>query len=738
MNRRSANFLTFNLLLWIILIIPQIALTQGIIVPSEIGHAYSNGTPILISHKVNVVIQKSTAEVTVEQDFFNSGKMPVEGYFYFPLPEGASFEHLKVQPDREEPSITVLTSKESWVELEALLQKYLDPALLQYSYENLIKCKLNPMDSKKHRKIILTYRQSLSEENGLYKFNYALKKHWLMNPDFRPRSSQKRFVEMQVSIQTDEPVKILYSPTHHLDIEYRDQHLVKIGVTSELNESGNFVLFFSSANQPLDACMLTYKSGSQNEGFFMLLMSPDHDVPLYKLNNKDVVFVLDLSKSMRGKKIQQVKNAIKYAIRKLNRGDRFNIVAFNNSVKVFKYELVPAKIYEKEAINFVNRLKTVRGANLHEALLAALSVRNPKHRLRYLVLITDGYPTVGVTELREIQKDIRRLNRSKFKIMAFGIGQKVNVELLNKIATDSKGHFYVIENNQIEPALINFFDHLNSVVFSSIKFDFRNIKTFDRYPDEVASVSLNSNKLVLGRYRFQGKSRLQITANFHKSRRHYSYDLAFPDENKNHYFIVRLWALRKMGYLLNNLINEKNDQKEIYEIVHLAKSYGLTLPILSYLLQKPIKPASNIFNQEALLTYMNRLDNLLISNLSEIKNKGSQNLQLGKLASRLKNMNQFRPLIVGLGTQLEDKIFWRGENGYWMDLDCFASENEGIIHIKYGSEVYFKILRMYPVMRKYLALGNQVVFRAGRRIIVVDNHGVEAISQAELISLMTR
>lgn len=50
---------------------------------------------------------------------------------------------------------------------------------------------------------------------------------------------------------------------------------------------------------------------------------------------KHVVFVLDTSGSMYGKKIYQLKDAMRSILKQIRRGDKVNIIAFDTRVKVW-------------------------------------------------------------------------------------------------------------------------------------------------------------------------------------------------------------------------------------------------------------------------------------------------------------------------------------------------------------------------------------------------------------------
>lgn len=70
---------------------------------------------------------------------------------------------------------------------------------------------------------------------------------------------------------------------------------------------------------------------------------------------KDIVFVIDISGSMRGKPLDDTKNVLSAALSKLNPEDSFNIIAFNGEAYLFSksMELASKETVEK-AIEWVN------------------------------------------------------------------------------------------------------------------------------------------------------------------------------------------------------------------------------------------------------------------------------------------------------------------------------------------------------------------------------------------------
>jgi uncharacterized protein with von Willebrand factor type A (vWA) domain len=114
--------------------------------------------------------------------------------------------------------------------------------------------------------------------------------------------------------------------------------------------------------------------------------------------NKEIIFVLDKSGSMRGYKIAQVKEAFGKIIKDLPPEDHFNIISFDTTVKSYSETLMEESPEEKsKAVEFVNSLEANGNTNINEALLKALRMFSPgSERVPIIVFLTDGLPTEGV------------------------------------------------------------------------------------------------------------------------------------------------------------------------------------------------------------------------------------------------------------------------------------------------------------------------------------------------------
>ncbi|XP_033482341.1 inter-alpha-trypsin inhibitor heavy chain H3-like isoform X3 [Epinephelus lanceolatus] len=158
---------------------------------------------------------------------------------------------------------------------------------------------------------------------------------------------------------------------------------------------------------------------------------------------KNVVFVIDRSGSMHGRKIQQTRIALLHILNDLAEEDYFGLITFANSINHWKQELVQANKKNLEsAKTFARGIQAKGGTNINKAVLEGASILNAHPRegsASILILLTDGDPTSGVTNIEIIQSNVRGAIADKFPLYCLGFGFDVNFEFLEKMSLQNNG-----------------------------------------------------------------------------------------------------------------------------------------------------------------------------------------------------------------------------------------------------------------------------------------------------------
>ena len=176
-----------------------------------------------------------------------------------------------------------------------------------------------------------------------------------------------------------------------------------------------------------------------NDCYFAQFFSPSgiEAVPV------DLVFVIDVSGSMSGQKIDQTREALETIINDLRPQDRFSMVTFESAVGYWMNSLVSVSEYRQQAIQFARGLIADGGTNFNEGLLAGADILkadgNPDY-VQLLVILTDGQPTVGEVNTENIIQNAKIALAGTFiSLNCLGFGFDLNFDLLERLALSNNG-----------------------------------------------------------------------------------------------------------------------------------------------------------------------------------------------------------------------------------------------------------------------------------------------------------
>ncbi|XP_070557017.1 inter-alpha-trypsin inhibitor heavy chain H3-like isoform X2 [Ptychodera flava] len=202
--------------------------------------------------------------------------------------------------------------------------------------------------------------------------------------------------------------------------------------------------------------------------YFVHFFAPPSSSNQLSVFPKNVVFVIDVSGSMSGTKLEQTKDAMQSILQDLRESDRFNILIFSDEVMQWKNnELVSATTSNvNTAKSYVEKLETIGGTNINDGLLEAIMLlrRNSNQAQRaaeLIIMLTDGEPTSGVTNKKDIRKNVQGINEGQFAIFCLGFGAHVDFEFLEALSYENNGVARKIyEDADASIQLTGFFDEV--------------------------------------------------------------------------------------------------------------------------------------------------------------------------------------------------------------------------------------------------------------------------------------
>lgn len=694
MKKKLFIFLTLSLVL-----VPLLAFADGIIIIDPPPHPDQEIIPLeIVYHRVKINIIKGVAVTHIDEMFFNPNDIDLEGTFIFPLPHGASISNFSLYINGKKVDGEILPADEARDIYEDIVRRMKDPALLEYADRNLFKLRVYPIPARGERRIELSYSETLKYDFGTVKYVYPLDTE-------KYSSAPINDVTIDASIKTNIPIKSVYSPSHDIDVVRRGNNEVRFSYEEkDILPDKDFVLYYTLSNKDVDTSLITYRERG-DLGFFMLLLTPKPDVDPKDVNPKDVTFVLDTSGSMKGEKIEQARNALTFCIKSLNKGDRFNIIRFATDTESFSKSLVVGDKKNKDsAYGFINEIKARGGTNINDALILALKGNGSSKRPHIVVFITDGEPTVGETDLPDIIDNVERENKDNARIFVFGVGEDINTHLLDNISSKNHGvSEYVEPTENIDSIVSNFFKKIQSPVMSNLSIDINKVKVKDMFPKETPDLFAGSQVTIVGRYTGSGSSTILLSGFVNNKKVVFEYPVKFPEKDVESDFLPRIWATRKIAYLLDEIrLNGENDEL-IDEIIHLATDFGIVTPYTSFLV---VEDQREGFGGAPAPGADEELD--IMSDSTMLTKKGGRfGVESAVKMRDLKETDKVKgPHLMSIKQVGERTFFMRDK--IWVDSEY--KKGAKTVEIKYDSKKYWSFVKENPKAGKYLSLGKRVIF----------------------------
>ena len=550
-------------------------------------------------HKVNVRVREQVASVHIDQAFVNTGAGMIEVEYLFPIPPHAAIDSMTMMVDGKEFSGKLMKADEARRIYNDIVRQKQDPALLEYAGFGLYKTSAFPLQPGKPCQVVVTYKDVCRKDGDLVEVWYPLN-----TEKFSAKALEE--VSVKVDIKAGADITAVYSPTHELKVRREDpRHVIASYEARNSLPVSDFQVFYKAHDEAVGATLIT-QSDPEKDGYFLLLVSPNPRSGSQKITPKDVVIALDHSGSMAGEKLEQAKAAVAYLLKNLNPVDRFNVVAYSDSVEGFFKTLQTAG---PEAIAEANQrldvLDPAGGTNIHDALSEVIGMLNGGSEPaaaaappQYVVFLTDGQPTIGKTKEADILAAVKKANAGGARLFVFGVGYDVNVRLLDRLVVEHGGRSdYVKPKERIEAKIASLSRKIKNPVMTDLSVSVTDLRLRDTFPRPVGDLFDGDQVLLTGRYDRLDASKLpsreagvhqgtlMVEGLYEGQRRSFEYPVTVRSGGRDarFTFVEKLWAVRRVGWLLDQIQLSGQKQELIDELVRLSTTYGIMTPYTSFL-----------------------------------------------------------------------------------------------------------------------------------------------------------
>ncbi len=523
--------------------------------------------PLPLRHTdVKAQINGYISSVNVRQEFSNPFDSKIEAVYMFPLPEKAAItEFLMVIGDRKIRGI-LREKEEARAIYEAARSQGYRASLLVQHRPNIFEQKVANIEPGKSIDVDIKYFHTLAYNDGWYSFVLPT----VVGPRYNPPESSDPVLALPRSDTGSSGTAVRYlrpeeRSAHDLEIEvqidagvaiedWRSSHeiatsrpgaettLVRLAGKSTI-PNRDFVLDFKVAGNTTKSDLLTYVDPESQQGYFTLMLYPPEATDDLARQDMEMVFVIDTSGSMRGKPIEQAKDAVRAALDRLQPGDTFQIIRFSDNTSQFGRTPVPAtKRNLERARQYLANLSGGGGTQMIEGVRAALDFPHDRSRLRFVSFLTDGY--IG-NETDILAAVGARIGSSR--VFSFGVGSSVNRYLMERMAKAGRGAVaYLGPTESGREVMDGFFNRISHPALTDVRIDWQGMSVSDVYPAALPDLFVGRPVVVTGKY--QGVASDVAVLGRHQNRDH-RMTVESNAQSTGAPYLAKIWARMRIAEL---------------------------------------------------------------------------------------------------------------------------------------------------------------------------------------------
>lgn len=534
------------------------------------------------SMDVAIDIQDQIAVTHVDHVFFNERTTMVEAIFIFSLPENALITEMVYWFNGQRYVADIRERQDAVAAYQSKIRRYIDPVLLEYLGDNLFRLSIAPINAQSEVRTEITYTELLDYSFGMVDYQYRLNTVDLS-------SQPLETVVVNLSAQAQTPFVSFEVPSHENSsaaslTQISDSEYEFLFGDELFYPDRDLHVRFETVREGVNVNLLTYTPTTADsfgtESYYALWLTPPNDPTQEQIVPKDMLFVADVSSSMDGLRMEQLKAAMNSFLDDLDSLDRFNIITFGTNVVLLNPDLVAAdSAHIAAAQEYIYSLYALGLTNIQEALLAALNQSYRDTVSRNIVFLTDGLPTWGETDVPSIIANVHEADSSAVRIFSFGIGssEELSMPLLVGLSTQNGGTYETITaDDSIAIVVGNFTRMISMPVMVDLVLDLGGANPWDNYPKTIGDLFWGHQLLQLGLYNQGGTHTISVTGNLGTEPFLYSEELAFSDSaGKGHRFVPRLWAKSKIDDLYDMIAFYGESDELVDQIIELSLRYQI-------------------------------------------------------------------------------------------------------------------------------------------------------------------
>ncbi len=685
---------------------------------------------------VHVTLIGRVLRYEVTETFVNRGSGIGEADYLLPLPKGAAFEDLALEINGELVAGEALPSDRARGIYEEIVRKTRDPALVEWMDHGLLRARIFPIAAGESKKVVVRFRAVAQREGNALRIEYT-------SAGRTPGSMEQAGApSLTLILPRGDGFGTPWSPTHHVDVSDRGDSR-EVRVRGDASRLTLLVPIPSSARATVTS--LPFAPPGE-DGFALITLTP----PATRTAGmpRDITFVVDISGSMSGNKIEQARAAGRTLLGALSRGDRFRLISFSTDVDEFRTGWTDATAANvAEGQRWLADLRATGSTNISGALERAFDEVPGRGRFGAVLFQTDGAATIGERNPDRLAA-LASQRRGGMRLFTFGIGSDVQAGLLERIAIEGHGTAHFVQPNEdVEYAVGVVSQRLTAPVATNVRLRSDGVTLRQVQPDGAQDLFNGQDLTFLVRYRGSGQATLTFDGDTPAGHVEWTERADFPGRSRDNSYVAKLWAVQRVGWLSAERRRSGATPELDNELRDLGTKYGIPTELTSYLVVEPgmQQPVIDRMLQAGGRGGGSRGAAGAATDF-EAARKAAEQRQTRNLAdamavsvavpaapvSQAADPKRRDETAQGL-RQVGDRTFIFAKDGRWMDTRFRDSVRK--VTVRSFSAAYFALMQRIPELKGAFALGDRVTV-AGRTVVVVlDAQGVEQLPASDLAAV---
>jgi Ca-activated chloride channel family protein len=333
-------------------------------------------------------------------------------------------------------------------------------------------------------------------------------------------------------------------------------------------------------------------------------------------------------------------------------------------------------------------------------------------------------PTEGEVISDQILANVADITPENVRLFAFGVGDDVDTILLDTLSNEHHGRStYVRPGEALDEAVSGFYAGVTAPVLADVTVEVAGVDVAETYPSPLPDLFSGSQLVALGRYDEGGSATLTLQGEVNGEAREFSYPVAFAKSGGSD-FLPRLWATRKIGYLLSQIRLHGEDAELVDAIVDLSLEFGIVTPYTSYLITE-----EDVLSEEARERASTAVYDTVAFDCAgdscSAPATGAEAVTQAQEVQALADARQAAPMPTATFENAAGEIVSTGEvlryagsksfilqDGVWTDTS-FRPQRMTTVDVPFASEEYFNLLSEHPELGRAFALGQEVIVVVG-------------------------